>query len=121
MKNYTKETVLTVLVFVTGFVALYFIFNYEPFLYIALVTGAIVTFFPKVSSMIHKGWMTLAIILGRINSYILLTAIFFVILLPLSIIAKLTKKDPLALKTVKSSYYHDRDKIFVKDDLKNPW
>ena len=52
-------------------------------------------------------WEKIAHILGTFNSYVLLTAIFFIFLTPVAFLFKLTRKDNLKLKAQKGSIYEN--------------
>ncbi|HID40226.1 MAG TPA: hypothetical protein EYP36_12035 [Calditrichaeota bacterium] len=54
---------------------------------------------PRQLKHVYKGWMALAFLLGWLMSRILLTLIFYAIITPLGIAAKLFGKQFLALKT----------------------
>ena len=53
---------------------------------------------PNLLNIPYKIWMKLGLYLGWINSRIILSIIFFVILLPISLIMKCFKYDPLKIK-----------------------
>jgi hypothetical protein len=53
---------------------------------------------------------------------VILSAVFFLFLLPIAMLAKLFKKDLLQLKkTEGKSYYHERNHSYDRADLENPW
>ena len=56
----------------------------------------------------YKIWMQLGNILGWINSKIILTIVYILVLIPISIIMKFIGYDPLNLKNVKSQSYKKR-------------
>jgi len=69
--------------------------------YFLAVSGALVVFglvIPKILNPIHKIWMTFAFFLGWIMSYVLLTIIFFLLVTPLGLLARLMGKDFLDRK-----------------------
>lgn len=61
----------------------------------ALISGI---FFPKILDKPYKAWMNLGYCLGFINSRIILGIIFFIVVMPISMIMRLTGYDPLRLK-----------------------
>jgi len=116
------EDLKSQLVIVTGFLALSFIFKTETLGYIALGLG--LTFL--ISTTLSKGilwlWWKIAHVLGWINTRILLTIVFYVVLLPFAMLYQLFSKDPLALKWNKSgSSFINRDHQYLPEDLENPW
>jgi hypothetical protein len=68
--------------------------------------------FPLVLKPIQKIWMALALILGWISTRIILSILYFLILTPIGLAAKLFGKDFLNLKFNKSqhTYWNHRDK-----------
>lgn len=119
-----SEKVKAQLVIVTGLVVLYFVFKsqYVYFLFTAAAIGVISLAIPAAGNFIVKIWYKFAEILGAINGKILLSVVFFVILLPVALIARLTKKNPLALKKVaKDSVFVERNHKYTAKDLENVW
>jgi uncharacterized membrane protein len=72
---------------------------------------------------IHWFWMEVADFLGTVTSSVLLFVIFFILLFPVSLLAKyFRKKDLLQLQKKSSgSYFIDRNHLYTADDLNNPW
>ncbi len=69
-------------------------------------------FVPFLARLFHVVWMTIALVLGYINSRILLTLIFFLMFVPYGLISRLVGRDPLDRRGEKrNSYWHKRDKL----------
>ena len=85
----------TVLILIIALNIIFLISNSKEFLYASVGLGAIVTFSSKAANFVHKAWMGLAKILSYIVPNILLTIIFFLLLLPLSVISKILRKGDL--------------------------
>lgn len=66
-----------------------------------LLSAALI--FPVVLWPLNKAWHYLGDLLGKINSYILLTLVYFLILTPISFFMRLAGKRPLTLKPDKNS------------------
>ena len=64
--------------------------------------------FPAASMWFHRRWMALAAILGNINGRILLSAIFFLILMPIGFLVRLFGHDPLERRKGKETSYWRR-------------
>ncbi len=112
------------LVIVTGLVVLYFIFSskYPYFLIAAAAIGVVSIAIPVAGDLIVKGWYKIAEILGAINGRILLSLVFFVVLVPVALLAKMGKKNPLALKREsKKSVFVDRNHKYTAKDLEQVW
>lgn len=119
-----SEKVKAQLVIVTGLVVLYFIFKsqYPYFLIAAAVVGVGSLAIPAFGDLIVKGWYKIAEILGAINGRILLSLVFFVVLFPVAVIAKLTKKNPLNLKKENTdSVFTERNHKYAAKDLEQVW
>ena len=110
MKKDTSKS--TILVIVIGFLVLYLAFHLKWMLLIALGVGLIGISSANLSQKIEWAWMQLAKVLGYIVPNIILSVLFFLFLFPLSLLAKISGKDPLMLSPKHKSYF-----INVKKDL----
>lgn len=112
----------TILVIVTGLLAIAWIFEIPVLVKIALIIGAISIFVPPAARAIEWLWFKIALALGWVNSRILLSVIYFVFLMPLAWISRLFTKDPLALKRdTRSTLFVTRDHLYTGKDLENIW
>jgi len=112
------------LVIVTGLVVLYFIFKarYPYLLMAAAVIGVLSIAIPAAGDLIVKGWYKIAEVMGAINGKILLSIVFFIVLVPVAILSKLGKKNPLALKREsKKSVFMERNHKYTAKDLEQVW
>ncbi len=105
----------------TGFLLLYWIFDVRAFFYVAIGVALASLISSTLENWIVLVWMKIAEVLGRINATILLSAIFFVILFPVAMLARLFRKDTLDLKKPRASMYHTRNHVYTAEDLENPW
>lgn len=112
----------TILVIVTGLLALAWIFDVEALSLAALVVGVLSVFIPAAARAIEWGWLKLAMGLGWLNSRILLSIIYFVFLLPVAWLSRLFTKDPLGLRKSKAiTLFETRNHLYTKKDLENIW
>ena len=117
------------LVMVVGFLCLHFLLqNKFPgtskyLLCVSLGLGLVFMIIPALGEIILKGWFKLAEILGWINSRILLTGIFYILLFPIAMLFKLTGKDNLQLRSQKDNVtvYERRNHKYVPKELENTW
>lgn len=114
------STPKTQLVMVTGLLVLAWFFGNMVLVYIAGIV-ALLSFVPVAGSAMVWLWYKLAEILGWINSRILLSLIYFLIVTPIGFFYRLAGNDPLLLKDKKGSMYQIRDHEYAKADLENPW
>ena len=111
----------TILVLVLACIAGYIFSGRFVFLYIAVAVGIVAILIPWVAKTIHFLWMKLSVLLGSVSATILLTLIFFVIIVPLSFIAKLTGKKFITLKRKEGSYFKPRNFLYDKENMENVW
>ncbi len=79
-------------------------------------------FYPASLKSVNKAWMSLAIVLGWVMTRVILIILFYIVLTPIGIIAKIFRKNFLELKTDKSinSYWEVREKRnFEPSDFEN--
>jgi hypothetical protein len=112
----------TILVIVTGLLALSLIFKIDWLGKIALLIGVLSVFIPLAARGIEWLWLKLALALGWTNSRILLSVVYFGFLLPVAIVSRVFTKDPLLMKGKNaSSLFVERNQTYKKGDLRNVW
>ncbi len=79
--------------------------------------------FKKLASIIALGWLRFSTIVGIINTTIILSLMFYLILTPIAILYRLCCRNPLHVKRTESddSYFHFRNHVYNKRDLENIW
>lgn len=118
----------TILVLVIALLVFYWIYrekspgvSYYLFL-AAMIIGAIGIFIPALAEKIHWLWMKLAHIMGAVMSKVLLSAIYFIFVLPLSFLSRtLGKKNGIRLKKQADTYFVTRDQVYTKESMENVW
>ncbi len=70
--------------------------------------------------LIYRGWMKFALVLGWVNTRIILSLVYFIVMTPLAFIFKLVGKDPMCRKlSTADSYWIKREpKPFEKGDYR---
>jgi len=111
----------TILILTLALIVLYLLSDNFIFLYISLGTGTACLISSWLTDKIHWGWMKLSTMLGAISSFVILSVVFFIIMAPLSFIAKLTGKKFVVLKRSEGSYFKQRDFLYDKESLENLW
>lgn len=121
MKN--KDIDKNILVIVIGLLSIDYIFKIDHLTVIAYLIGLLSIIIPVAGVGINWIWMKLATILGWINSRILLTGLFFLVLLPIALLRRVFGNDILKLRKEKknNSLYTVRNHEFTKDDLFETW
>ncbi len=119
MKSNPVKTLLTISM---GFLGLFLAFDLSWAIWVALGVGVIGLFSDFLSAKIEYLWMKLAHVMGMIVPPVLLAAIFFLFLFPISLLSKLFgKKDPMLLSNRLSSTFTNVDKSFAKESFRKPW
>lgn len=119
MKWKAKHTSL--LVIALGFAVFFLLFKKEWIL-IPVGISTIGFIIGPVGEYIHLGWMLLAKVLGYINSRILLSIIFFVILTPIALLMRLLGKTQFVKKAgAQQSLFNSRNHLYSKQDLEQPF
>jgi hypothetical protein len=76
---------------------------------------------PFLSAKISWVWLKFAELIGGVMSKIILSVVYFVFLVPIALLYRLTKKNPLFLKRQEGSYYISRNKQYSPKDIENIW
>jgi hypothetical protein len=103
-------------------IVLFFITKSPVLLYFAIGIAGVGLFLNKISSLIYLGWTKLSQFLAFVMTRLVLSIVFFLVLFPVSLIYRMTKKDPLKLKPNRyPSLFETRSKHFTSADLENMW
>ena len=111
----------TILVLVLALFVFYWIFKVPALLVIAGTLTAIGIFIPFLAAKIHWAWMKLAHALGFVMNKVLLTIIFFLVVLPLALLSRAFGKNTVQLKRNQTSYFKERNFTYTKESLENVW
>jgi len=122
MKIKKNNPVTTVLVISMGCLAFYLKTHAHWLLIVSFLVGLAGIFSSFLAKWIDYGWMKLAHVLSLIVPNILLSAVFFLFLYPISLLAKVfSKKDNLKLSPGGNTTFETVARPFDKDDFKKPW
>ena len=110
-----------ILVIVVGFLVINWIFTIEVLVITATVIGLLSIFIERFAVGLNWLWMKLALGLGWVNSRILLTILYYLLLVPIAFLARVFKGNPIKLKNDEDSMYEVRNYLYSKDDLKDIW
>ena len=117
----TDKSKSTILVICMGFLLIYLKFHWKWSIVICLVIGIGSIISPYFSRQIDWLWMKLTLVLGYIVPNILLSLVFFVFLLPIALVSRIFKKDPLMLSSKYKSYFIDVNKAPDKKSFEKIW
>jgi hypothetical protein len=85
---------------------------------------AIGLFIGPLATLIAQLWLRLSHLMGAVMSRLLMSLVFFTVLLPLALLRRLvTRRDDLRLKRKAdgASYYTEEVKTYTARDLQFPW
>ncbi|RPF79500.1 MAG: hypothetical protein CBC65_008415 [Rhodothermaceae bacterium TMED105] len=111
----------TVLVITIGFIILFLFYDMDWMIYTSVIVGTLGAFSEWVARKIEWFWFKLAHILSLIFPKILLTAIFFLLLVPIARLSKWFTKDPLSLKKKEDSTFVEVENIDIKQSMERTW
>lgn len=117
------ETILTLCV---ALVVVYFITKKQHayWLTASIILGLIGMFSKFLTAKISWAWLKLGEMMGAVMSKVILSAVFFVFLLPVALLARIFSKSKSSLqltRTGQGSYYFTRNHPYESKDLKNIW
>ncbi|MBS1772687.1 MAG: hypothetical protein JST82_07500 [Bacteroidetes bacterium] len=100
-------------------ILLYFLFGWKQALYVVFTIGILGLVSNAFAAFVYTWFSKLTGILGKINNVILLSVIYWVILTPVAFFMK--SKSGVKLKKPAVGNFVERDHLFSKNDLQNPW
>jgi len=120
-KDQAKDTgmAMVLICFILGYFS-----QKQDFFTLGIVLLLIDMIYPNLYRPEFAIWFGLSLILGTINSKLLLTMIFFVIVTPVGLIRRIIGADSLQLKRWKkddSSVFGVREHIFQPEDIEKPY
>ena len=66
-------------------------------------------FVPAAARAFHVAWMRLAVVLGHVNSRVLLTLVYYLMVTPYGVVSRLARRDPLRRRArAGASYWVER-------------
>jgi hypothetical protein len=120
-KTTEADKIKSLLVIVVGFLVLYFLFNSIVLLYVSLIVGILSLLSSTTANAILWVWNKIALVLGWINTRILLAIVFYLFLFPIALLYRLSARNPLRLRNNDSTYFDTRNHTYTKTDLENIW
>jgi hypothetical protein len=100
------------------------VFKAWAFAYAALGLLLIGLLFRRLAVKLSVLWLSFAAVLGAVNSKILLTVIYYLVLVPVALIYRRIHGSPMNLgrgNDSQRSYWTVRDHRFEPRDLERPW
>jgi len=117
--NSNKDAILTLtLLFLLLFLSLHYIL----FIYLAIFILLLSFFWKGFTVFADMAWRRIGNIIGAITGTIILSAIFFLVVFPISLCLRLLGRSPMQLKLPGGdSNFEVVEKNYLKTDLQNPY
>ena len=104
-----------------GFLAIHVWTGLSFWLYATMALALAGALFPRLATGISQSWRLITRGIGWVNSKVLLTLLYVLILTPIAWISRLRREDPFFLRHTSDSYYQVLDKRYRASDLKDLW
>lgn len=104
-----------------GICVIWWFTKFRPLLYLAggIMTLAVIS--PWFARIVAAAWLTFGQILGMINSRILLTLIYLLVLTPIALVRRIGTGAKEALGDKKQSAFVERKKVYEPSDFEKTW
>lgn len=99
----------------------YWFHPYSALVYFSVSLVIISLISPSLTKIIHDGWMLFSRMVGKVMNPFLLFWVYFLVLVPLALVQRLSGKNQIANRKKHASFYHKRNHLFTANDLKNMW
>lgn len=120
--NKKQDPTEAILVITVGFLVISLVSGERWAAIVAVAAGCVGVFSATLSRFVALGWYKLADVLGQIVPNILLSAVFFLVLLPLALLARFfSKNDNLQLRAPEHTGFKDIPGVFDVKTFERPW
>jgi hypothetical protein len=120
--NADNKPVETMLVLAMGCLLLNVVFHWKAALWLSFAFGGVGIFSGYLSERIAWVWMRLARMLGWISNGVLLSVVFWVVVVPVALFRRILKKDRMNwFDKSATSNFTERNHLFQKEDLEKTW
>jgi hypothetical protein len=102
----------------------YQVWKLESLILLAIIFLVVAMTYPLIFQPFARFWFALSIALGTVVSKIILSVLFFVIVLPIGLVRRVLGKDSMRIKSWKKgkeSVFRTRDHRFTAKDLEHPY
>lgn len=123
MKSTQTKNIEAILAICMGLLIVFWFTEIKGFLLGSIILGMTSLLSKRLAAFVARLWFALSEFLGMINSKVILSLLFFLILTPIALLYRLFKGDTLQLKKKKEgdSYFKERNHRFEKKDLEHPF
>jgi|HubBroStandDraft_2_1064218.scaffolds.fasta_scaffold166580_3 hypothetical protein len=121
MKTRNKP-IETMLVLAMACLAAYVVWHAKTALYLSIGFGLVGILSPWMSRQIAQVWMGLTRVLGRISNAVLLSVVYWLVVVPVAVFRRMRKKDKLTyFDPAAGSNFVERNHLFQKEDFERTW
>jgi len=102
----------------------YQVWKLESLILLAIIFLVVAMTYPLIFQPFARFWFALSTALGTVVSKIILSVLFFVIVLPIGLVRRALGKDSMRIKSWKKgkeSVFRTRDHRFTAKDLEHPY
>ena len=101
----------------------YYLFKIPQLLYIVLLLLVLNTFHNPLATLIARGWLKFSEIIGAFNSRIILTVVYYGVLVPIATLYRVFNKDKVDYFRGNKlpSYFRDTVKSYDQGMFEKPW
>jgi len=117
------ESSKTLSVIALALMVSYYLFKIEVLLHIVFALVFLIVFPNRVSKTMATAWLKFSEVLGRVNSKIILTMIYFVVLVPVAFCYRRFNRnlvDYFAGRNL-DSFYVDSNRIYSRESFEKTW
>jgi len=117
-----NKSIETMLVLAMACLAAYVVWHVRTALYLSFGFGLVGILSPWTSRQIARVWTGLTRLLGRISNAVLLSVVYWLVVVPVAVLRRMRKKDRLTnFDPAAGSSFISRDHLFTKEDLEKMW
>lgn len=115
----TNKSAETIIVLMLACIIAFLVFYHNYFLWIAAILGSGAIVSTRFASIVHAAWFKLGKAIGFVTGKIILTTIYLLVVVPVALVFR--KKLSITLKKQSGSYFVERNHLYLKEDIENPW
>jgi hypothetical protein len=116
------KNIIAVLTISTGFVVLYMINGHRYFLTAAVIISIAALLSPYIAAKINQGWTWIGKMLGHVTNTVILSTLYFLLLVPIALISNRKRKKAFFLKNApQGSSFTERGHTYTGKDMENIW
>lgn len=118
-----KETLKTLVAISFFSLVLSFIFREELFVWLAAAILALGLFENPAAEALGRGWMFFSEVLGKISSFIILSAVFYLVLTPTAFLWKLFSREGAKhfFRNSRTSLFENAERAADREYFERPW